>query len=113
LLAIGRIKWQKQRPTVDRIFNICHKIRDKFTEFMTKDGVESQVNHMIRRQLLEKFINANGCVVYRELGLAKNIVSITNPKRSRVKPIKQLVGEDIPRVSFHFDITHSYQSIDI
>jgi hypothetical protein len=113
LLAIGRIKWQKQRPTVDRIFNICHKIRDKLTQFMTKDGIESQLNHMIKRQLLEKFVKENGLVVYRELGLAKNIVSITNPKRSRVKPIKQLVAEDIPRVSFYFDLTHSYQSIDI
>ncbi len=40
---------------------------------MTKDGIESQVNHIIKRQLLEKFVEQNGCVVCRALGLSKRL----------------------------------------
>ncbi len=63
---------------------------------MTKDGIESQVNHIIKRQLLQKLVKQNGCGVCHALDLAKKIVSITNLKRSKVKPIEQLVGKEIP-----------------
>ncbi len=73
LLVIETIKWPKQRPIVDSILKICHQIRDKLTQFMTRDGIESQVNHIIKRQLLEKFVEQNGCVVCRALDLAKRL----------------------------------------
>ncbi len=93
LLAIGKIKRQKQRPSIDRLFNICNKIKEKFPQFSTKDGIESQLNDMINRQLLQKVDNEKGLMSYRELNSAIAIVAITNPKRSRAKPNVSVISE--------------------
>ncbi len=93
LLAIGKIKRQKQRPSIDRLFNICNKIKEKFPKFSAKDGIESQLNDMIDRQLLQKVDNEKGLISYRELNSAIAIVAITNPKRSRAKPNVSVISE--------------------
>ena len=86
LLGVGKIKRQKQRPSVERLFTICSKLKEKFPQFGTKDGIQSILDDMIDRKLLQRVSSEKGLVSYREINSAINVVAITNPKRSRVKP---------------------------
>ncbi|XP_054166683.1 histone acetyltransferase KAT6B-like [Oppia nitens] len=87
LLGIGKIKRQKQRPSVDRLYNICSKIKDNYPQFGTKDGIQQVLDDMIGRSLLQKVDNdAKGFVSYREINSAIAVVAINNPKRPRPKP---------------------------
>ncbi|CAG2103731.1 unnamed protein product [Medioppia subpectinata] len=96
LLAVGKIKRQKQRPSVDRLYNICSKIKDTYPQFGSKDGIQIKLNDMIERNLMAKVDNEKGSTVlvsYREMNSAIAVVQITNPKRSRVKPNPNPSGE--------------------
>ena len=84
LMAFGKIKRQKQRPSVDRLYNICHK-SNLFKEFSTKEKIQSILDDMIERQLLVRVENpGRGLISYREINSAIPIVAINNPIKSRV-----------------------------
>ena len=88
LLSIGKIKKQKQRPSVDRLFNICNKFKDKYPLFGSKEGIETVLNDMIDRKLLQRVVSdtEKQFISYREMNSAIAVVALTNPKRSRAKP---------------------------
>ena len=89
LLGVGKIKRQKQRPSVDRLYNICNKLKEKYPQFGTKEGIQTTLNDMIARSLLQRVDSDKGFISYREMNSAIAVVQITNPKRSRVKPNPQ------------------------
>ncbi|KAH7637967.1 zinc finger domain-containing protein 14 [Dermatophagoides farinae] len=83
LLAIGKIKRQKQRPSVDRLYNLL--ARSKHSDWDTKNKIQCHLDDMILRSLLARVNNADkGFVSYRELNSAIPIVAINNPLKSRV-----------------------------
>ena len=80
-MAIGKIKRQKQRPSVDRLYNMLSRTSYNFS----RDTIQSVLDDMIERKLLEKVHNAGKDVVsYREKNSAIAIVAINNPIKTRV-----------------------------
>lgn len=87
LMAIGKIKRQKQRPSVDRLYNICCKL--KKPQFDSKMKIQSLLDDMVKRSLLAKVENpGKGFISYRELNSAIPIVAINNPLKSRAHLIE-------------------------
>jgi len=83
-MAIGKIKRQKQRPSVDRLYNVLSR-SGGVASTLSKDNIQALIDDMIGRQLLEKVINAGKDVVsYREKNSAIAIVAINNPIKTRV-----------------------------
>ena len=113
LLSIGKIKRQKQRPSVERLYNICNKLKDKFPDFGSKEGIQAVLNDMIERQLLQRVCNEKGereLVSYREINSAIYVVAITNPKRSRVKPIAM---ESTPKQNMITESTDNIKQMSV
>lgn len=82
LMAIGKIKRQKQRPSVDRLYNMVHK--NSRDDLSTKEKIQSVLDDMIKRQLLVRVENpGRGLISYREINSAIPIVAINNPIKSR------------------------------
>lgn len=84
LLAIGKIKKQKQRPGLERIFNCCRNLKDKHPEFSTTESLDFTLNSAVERGVLVR-LDSKGSESYRETGPeGAAIVALTNPPK--IKP---------------------------
>ena len=80
LMAIGKIKRQKQRPGLERLYSVLH--RQGGEQFDSKEMLHQLLDDMVNRKLLS-LINNPGGDSYRELNSAIAIVAINHPPRSR------------------------------
>lgn len=88
LMAIGKIKRQKQRPSVERLYNILQKMNH---EFNTREKIQDRLDDLIHRKLLTRIqIPGTGLISYREINSAIPIVAINHPTRSRAHLVDEL-----------------------
>lgn len=108
-MAIGKIKRQKQRPCVDRLYNILSKLTDY--DFKDKPKIQQLLDDMVERKLLALVPNNKGEDSYRELNSAIAIVAINHPTRSRLHLVPENRKLIIIRIfgSFLFNV-FSYSS---
>lgn len=87
-MAMGKIKRQKQRPSVERLYNICCKLNKP--ELDSKEKIQTILDDMINRSLLARVENVDkGLISYREINSAIPIVAINNPLKSRAHLIQE------------------------
>ena len=73
--AIGKIKRQKQRASVERLTSALKTLKGQYSEFETSAGTELVLKNAIDRGLLQIAVADNGEVSYREMGAGTAIVA--------------------------------------